>query len=58
MDIAFGTQHAGGIQPERQPACLLTGRSLLSPEHLQSQELWHKPAPTLADMGLWILKMC
>lgn len=58
MDIAFGTQHARGIQPARQPGFPLTGHSLLSPEHLQSQELWHKAAPILAGMGLWILKMC
>lgn len=58
MDTALGTQYAEGIQPASQPACLFTGCSLLSPEHLQSQEFWHKAAPILAGMGLWILKMC
>jgi hypothetical protein len=31
-------------------ACLLINFSLLSPECLQSQEVWHKAVPILAGM--------
>lgn len=43
--------------PASKTACL-PAYWPLSPKSRTFAKLWHKEAPILAGMGLWILKMC